>query len=649
MPEQHREFYNQLPFLIAGSVDQDGWPWASVLFGEPGFVSSPNETVLRIGASPATGDALTENRQVGAPIGLLGIELPTRRRNRMNGLIKSTSAASFDVEVVQSYGNCPQYIQSRELNFTRDPSEPFRAEAERFTAFDQSAIALLSSADTFFVASHNDRDDKHTNGGMDVSHRGGKPGFIKVDGNTLTIPDYIGNYAFNTLGNFLVNPKAGLLVVDFESGDLWQFTGTVDLIWDKTEEIRTFRGAERAWRFHLKHGVRLIAAAPMRWQLKEWSPNTQLTGDWQEAERTNAANREKQTWRPFRITKSHDESSDIKSFYLEPTDGAGLSDFLPGQFLTVKIESDQHPALIRTYTISSAPTDQFYRISVKKEPDGVASSHLHTHCKTGDVLQIRSPSGEFWLDTSETRPALLIAGGVGITPMMSMTRQVFNEGLATRQTRPLTIIHAASTTEQRAFADELTQFAKASNDAIRYVSVISAPSAQKQTDVHYDFSGRINQPLLQSVLPLADYDCYLCGPPDFMQSMYDALTALGIRDERIYAESFGPASLQRLPRAGVDSEQDAFESTHEAVVHFFNTQMEQVWTPDEGTLLEFAEAHGLTPNYGCRSGACGSCATSVVSGKTGYRTTPSFKPEDGDVLICCAVPAKSNEPLQLSM
>jgi len=291
LPEQHRTFYQQLPFLIAGSVDQAGSPWASVMFGEPGFITSPGEQSLKIEAKPITGDPLAENLTTGAPVGFLGIELTTRRRNRVNGLVNGVSLTSIDIDVVQSFGNCPQYIQTRDMSFTQNPALPFTGKIEHFDAFDQTAVAMIEQADTFFVASYAHLHDKTTNGGVDVSHRGGNPGFIKVDGNTLTIPDYRGNFAFNTLGNFLVNPQAGLLFIDFDSRDIWQFTGTAELLWEETEDVKAFRGAERFWRFHLDYGVRLIEAAPMQWIFKESSPRTLSTGNWQEAERTRDANR----------------------------------------------------------------------------------------------------------------------------------------------------------------------------------------------------------------------------------------------------------------------------------------------------------------------------------------------------------------------
>ena len=280
MPDQHRIFFQQLPFIVAGSVDAAGAPWASILSGCPGFVSTPDARTLSINAVPVPGDPIAEAFHAGSPVSFVGIDLTTRRRNRVNGVVRSRKGQETIVDVVQSFGNCPQYIHTRDMEFTRDPGTPQDAEVETFGSLGGRAEEIIRAADTLFVASHNPDDDKRTNGGVDVNHRGGRPGFVKVDGNTLTVPDFRGNFSFNTLGNFVVNPKAGLLFIDFATGDLVQLTGTVELLWDKTREIEAFAGAERAWRFNLLQGQHLISASPLRFMGGEPAPQTQATGDW---------------------------------------------------------------------------------------------------------------------------------------------------------------------------------------------------------------------------------------------------------------------------------------------------------------------------------------------------------------------------------
>lgn len=645
MPEQHQDFYAQLPLFLAGSVDPDGWPWASALFGQPGFITTPTDRRLSIGGGRIAGDPFWVNAKAGAPVGFLGIELPTRRRNRVNGVVKA-SDTSLDVDVVQSYGNCPQYIHTRGVSMTRDPQAPFNGERTAFSELSPEIAKLIETADTFFVASNNPHDDIFDTGGVDVSHRGGKPGFVKVDGNTLTVPDYIGNFAFNTLGNFLVNPKAGLLFIDFATGDLVQLTGTVEVLLDMDDDLKAFRGAERAWCFHLDHGHVLKAATPMTWDAGEPSPNTLMTGDWTEAVETRQIEADRAAWRPFKVSKIVDESSVIRSFYLEPDDEKVLLPFKPGQFLTLRVEvGGSDTPLTRTYTLSSAPSDTLYRISIKR--DGVVSQHLHDQIMVGDVIETRAPSGAFWIDLDEKRPAVLLAGGVGITPMMSMARQALSNSVARRHHRRITAIHAAQTTDQRAFAQELDAFQTASQGALRYVSVIGKSGVGETAGRDFHVEGHVNQELLQSVLPLADYDFYLCGPPGFMQAVYDMLVNLGVRDTRIFAESFGPASLNRAPDVAVAPAGPP--AAEESVVTFAASRVEQGWKSGDGTLLEFAENHGLTPAFGCRSGNCGSCAVKMTSGQVSYTEKTGFQPADGEVLICCAVPANFDDPLILDL
>lgn len=279
MPDQHREFFAQLPFLVAGAVDGQGDPWAGALEGAPGFAVSPDPQTLRVAAMADPDDPLRAALGPGRPVGLLGIELHTRRRNRMNGHIADWGGKRFDVAVAQSFGNCPQYIQSRDFYFSRSPSLRFAAALPERDGLDAAARALIEASDTFFVASYVDRNEGARGREVDVSHRGGKPGFVRVDGNVLTIPDFSGNRFFNTLGNLAANPKAGLLFIDFERGDLLQLSGRAEVILD-SPEIAAFEGAERLWRVHVRRAVRRPGALALRWRFDSYSPTALATGQW---------------------------------------------------------------------------------------------------------------------------------------------------------------------------------------------------------------------------------------------------------------------------------------------------------------------------------------------------------------------------------
>lgn len=279
LPQQHRQFFAQLPYLIVGTVDLLGNPWASILVGKPGFLSTPSERTLKVKALPLFGDPLTDILEVGIDIGFLGIELHTRRRNRMNGMVSAINSDAFEVKVKQSFGNCPKYIQAR--MYELEEFEPTTSKSvTEISAFNESAKALITQSDTFFITTAYQDFSAGAAKGVDVSHRGGKPGFVRIDdASTLTIPDFSGNCHFNTFGNLEVNPKAGFLFADFEDGNLLYLTGTAEVIWSGTE-IDRYTGAERLLRFHLDKGLRVQNSLPFGWSSPEFSPQLKNIGSW---------------------------------------------------------------------------------------------------------------------------------------------------------------------------------------------------------------------------------------------------------------------------------------------------------------------------------------------------------------------------------
>jgi len=280
MPDQHRELFEKLPTLVVGSLDAAGQPWASLLAGRPGFVHTPDERHLSVNARPGADDPLATALAVGAPLGLLGLEPHTRRRNRMNGRVVSDGADGFTVRVDQSFGNCPQYIQAREPEWVPHAPQPAQRHGGRLI---EPARALLARADTVFIASAAPRagsgsGSNETNQGVDVSHRGGLPGFVRVhdqDGaegaSVLTIPDYRGNFFFNTLGNLLSRPQAGLLCVDPGSGDVLQLAAEASIVWDGPEVDAT-PGAERLLRLRVVSHLWRPQALPLRWSAPGFAP-----------------------------------------------------------------------------------------------------------------------------------------------------------------------------------------------------------------------------------------------------------------------------------------------------------------------------------------------------------------------------------------
>ncbi|GAB2177978.1 flavin-nucleotide-binding protein [Dongia sp. agr-C8] len=272
MPDQHRQFFEQLPFVVVGSLDAEHRPWASILSGMPGFASSPHPRRLEIEANPLPGDPLGDALEVGNALGFLGIELPTRRRNRMNGHVVARDMAGFAVHVRESFGNCPQYIQRRDYTaFT-----PQAGAVENFTGLPTEAADLIRRADTMFVASAAKRaDGKYS---IDVSHRGGQPGFLGLDREgAIVVPDFRGNGFFQTIGNLLAHPRAGLLIMDFATGDLLQVTGIAEVVWDG-REVEAFAGAERLWKVRVESGRWLRAGFPLRFGAPELSPRSLAVG-----------------------------------------------------------------------------------------------------------------------------------------------------------------------------------------------------------------------------------------------------------------------------------------------------------------------------------------------------------------------------------
>ncbi len=306
--------------------------------------------------------------------------------------------------------------------------------------------------------------------------------------------------------------------------------------------------------------------------------------------------------------------------------------------------------VIRTYTLSVSPSDGFYRISVKRE--GAVSVYLHDNLRVGDVIEARAPAGQFTIEALERRPAVLLAAGVGVTPMLAMLRHIVYEGLRTRRVRPTWFFHSAHSLAERAFATEIHELAQKGQGRVRVVRLLTDPSgALKEKD--YDVVGRIDLKLLKHVLSFDDFDFFLCGPVGFMQSIYDGLRNLNVADARIHAESFGPAALRRKCDHSIDAVPEHVPAEVPMPIAFVKSGKQARWTPGSGSLLVLAESCGLSPEFGCRGGTCGTCRTRIVKGVVAYAVPPAFKVPEDEALICCAVPAKpevgGDDPLQLDL
>lgn len=263
-----QEFLPTQQLAVASTVDIHGQIWASLLTGEPGFIQVLNqqtlEICLQVGGSSIPTDPLYQNLHHNQNIGLLVIDLANRRRSRFNGKAE-LGTNRIKLHVQQTFFNCPKYIQTRHIEKAVTES---REESETFinNALSKQNQLWITQADTFFIASF------HPESGADASHRGGFPGFIQViNYRQLLFPDYAGNNMFQTLGNLLINPHAGLLFIDFSTGNILQITGRAKVIWD-VERLNEFTGAERLVEFEIEQVLETTNSTPLRWRFGEYSP-----------------------------------------------------------------------------------------------------------------------------------------------------------------------------------------------------------------------------------------------------------------------------------------------------------------------------------------------------------------------------------------
>lgn len=506
MPQQHREFFEQLPFLVLAGADKAGRHWVTLLDGPEHFVHSPDDKTLLVSTDPDPLDPLADALASGTDIGMLGIELSTRRRNRLSGKFRQTGTG-YAIDIQQSFGNCPQYITERNWRrVIKGRTEP----AQISTELSEQQIARIKAADTLFIGSGQTAKEAHASDGFDASHRGGAPGFVAVTGpRQLRIPDYSGNNFFNTIGNLLENPKIGLVFVDFETGGLLHVTGNATVEWDPVESHDP--KALRMINVSIDAVVDRPAALSLRWS------------------------KEDADVRKLVVAKKVMESETITSLYLAPIDGKPLQSFYPGQHLPIEIAlPGQSQPEKRTYTLSAAPLPNFYRLSVKREPGGVVSNYLHDYVHPGDMIRTRAPSGDFTLPEGN-RPLVLASAGVGITPMLAMIHAVAVDPAE----RTILFAHGARNGAQHAFKEELDRIVKHAPNISKHV-VYSKPGIADRRGTHYDAEGRLSAETLLRLNRGLDAQYMLCGPAGFIAEIRRDLEAAGVPTEDIHFETFGP-------------------------------------------------------------------------------------------------------------
>ncbi|MEQ8898974.1 MAG: pyridoxamine 5'-phosphate oxidase family protein [Roseovarius sp.] len=504
LPEQHRAFHTSLPFLVVAGADRAGRTWATLVEGPEGYASSPDPEHIHLDMQPEADDPLAAALGAGAEIGVLGIELATRRRNRFSGYVHPGDVG-FDIDIRQTFGNCPQYINERA--WTRVDTTP--GAVSRSAALSSEQIARIRSADTMFIGSGYLGEPGAPSNGYDASHRGGVPGFVHVaDATHLQIPDYAGNNYFNTIGNLVSNPQVGLLFIDFETGDLLQITGRASIEWDATNAHDP--DARRVINVTVDAVVDRPAAVSLRWE------------------------KQGHLSRRLKVAERVQESSDITSFYLVPDDGRPLDPFRAGQHLPIELQiPGQKGTSKRSYSLSGPPDErQFYRISVKREEKGVVSRFLHDEVVEGSVIEAQKPSGDFVIPDA-TSPLVLVSAGVGMTPLLSMLH-------ATAQHhRPVWYVHGTRHGGDHAMRREVASLVSSNHYAAQHIAY-SRPREEDMKGRHYHSAGRITADGLLELGAGPDAHYLLCGPATFLADITTGLEAKGVDPGHIHFETFGP-------------------------------------------------------------------------------------------------------------
>lgn len=355
------------------------------------------------------------------------------------------------------------------------------------------------------------------------------------------------------------------------------------------------------------------------------------------------ASAQAQAWsghRKFRLEGKVLEAESVCSFYLAPHDGRPLPPFLPGQYLTFRLSiPGQAREVTRCYSLSDSPDhSDYYRVTIKRLPPppgapaaspGLSSSHFHDHLQVGDFLDVKAPAGHFHLNVEHRGPVVLIGGGIGVTPVLSMLNYI----ATAPGNREAWFFYCVRNGREHVMKEYLRELA-AQHQNIHVVVCYSDPLPGDRSGVDYDYAERVSVELFKRVLKVTNFDFYICGPPPMMETLTRDLGAWGVPDDRVHFEAFGPASVKKVSQAAQAAAVDApsFE------LNFTRSAKKLVWTPGAGSLLEFAEANGIHIESGCRAGNCGTCATAVRDGQFGYLSTPGAQVETGSCLACISVP-----------
>ncbi|MBX5156097.1 MULTISPECIES: MOSC and FAD-binding oxidoreductase domain-containing protein [unclassified Rhizobium] len=340
-------------------------------------------------------------------------------------------------------------------------------------------------------------------------------------------------------------------------------------------------------------------------------------------------------FRPMRVSRKVRESGNVTSLLLEPTDGQPVTAALPGQFVVLRFGPASAPAMMRSYSLSGEPSASHYRVSVKREPHGLAGCYIDDELQIGDIVQASAARGSFTLRPGAS-PIVLLSAGIGVTPVLAMLHVLAAEA----STRQVWWLYATRNGREHPFAEEargLLGTLAHHRSHIRY----SLPDPEDRPKLDFDAYGRLDVQSLRALDLPRDCDVYICGPSTFMSDLTVGLIALGIAPDRIHSEMFGAgpsitpgmsASPPRPPHSPAGSPGSG------PLVSFARTGLNVRWEPTFQSLLELAEACDVPVRWSCRTGVCHTCETGLVAGSVDYRPDPVDAPADGNVLICCSKP-----------
>jgi ferredoxin-NADP reductase/MOSC domain-containing protein YiiM len=340
-------------------------------------------------------------------------------------------------------------------------------------------------------------------------------------------------------------------------------------------------------------------------------------------------------FRELRVAKVVREDKAVASIYLAAADGGPLPPAQAGQYLTLRLTGAGTPAPVRSYSLSSSPDSGVYRISVKREPRGVASRYLNHSIRPGAVLDVAAPRGEFVLD-DDTGPVLLISAGIGVTPVLSMLHQL----AAARSERDIWWLYGARGPAEHPFKTETRKLLAGLPHAREQVYYSAATPAQCRTA--HAAAGRLTREALAALAIPADAAAYICGPASFMTDMQDALTALGLESARLHTELFGALASVNPGLTGQHRQpphQPPGPPGTGPLITFARSGLTTRFGDDWHSVLDLADACDVPTRWSCRTGVCHTCITPLLSGDITYSPEPLEPPADGQVLICCSRPA----------